>query len=227
MLLPGQNSQFSYPLLRIVMTMKTPYKRFFVIGISAVSGGGKTAVARKLADLLPDSVILCFDDYDDTTIHPEDLQEWFKEGADYNAWKTPILTSDLESLTTGNHITSPVDGSVISPAKYIVFDAPLGRAHFDTGRFIDFMVFIDTPLDIAMARRLLRDMAIQSEQDVKDTITTIKTGLASYLNGARPLYIEFEERIKRECDMVLDGCLMVDELASTIHARIKQQESDQ
>ena len=148
--------------------MGTRNKSSFVIGISSVSGGGKTAVAKKLTELLQDAVILCFDDYDDTTVHPEDLHTWLTAGADYNVWKTPGLTSDLQSLTTGNYITSPVDGSTIPAAKYIVFDAPLGRANSDTGRFIDFMVFIDTPLDIAMARRLLRDITSHTEQGAEE-----------------------------------------------------------
>jgi len=116
----------------------------FVIGISSVSGGGKTEVAKKLAELLQHALVLSFDDYDNTNIPPESFEAWFLEGGDYNAWQTPLLTRDLHALTSGNHIASPVDGSKISPAEYVVFDAPLGRAHCDTGRLIDFMVFIDT-----------------------------------------------------------------------------------
>ena len=60
----------------------------------------------------------------------------------------------------------------------------------------------------------------QGEQGPEDTITTLKAGVNSYLNGGRPLYLEFEEQIKRQCDLVLDGCLTVDELASAIQTRI-------
>ena len=60
-----------------------------VIGISAVSGGGKMALTLKVTELLGDAVTIHFDDYDDSTIHPENLREWFDAGADYNAWKTP------------------------------------------------------------------------------------------------------------------------------------------
>lgn len=117
----------------------------FVTGISSVSGGGKTAVTQKLVELLKDALTLCFDAYDKTNIHPENLEAWLIEGGDYNAWETPVLTRDLQALTSGYHLTSPLDGSKVSPAEYVVFDAPLGRAHRDTGRFIDLMVFIDTP----------------------------------------------------------------------------------
>ncbi|PKB72732.1 MAG: hypothetical protein BZY75_05520 [SAR202 cluster bacterium Io17-Chloro-G7] len=71
--------------------------RPFVIGISSVSGGGKTAVANKLAELLPDAVTLCFDDYDDTNTHPASLETWRKEGGDYTVWQTPALTQDPRS----------------------------------------------------------------------------------------------------------------------------------
>ena len=200
-------------------------KSGFVIGISSVSGGGKTAVARKLTQLLQDAVMLCFDDYDDTTVHPEDLRAWFTAGADYNVWKTPRLTNDLLSLTTGNCITSPVDGSNIPTAKYIVFDAPLGRAHADTGRFIDFMVFIDTPLDIAMARRIMRDFTTHTKKGTEYSVECINAHLSTYLNGGRLLFLELGNQIKGNCDIVLDGHLTVDELAATIHKRLRQQQS--
>ena len=200
----------------------TSIKRHFVTGISSVSGGGKTAVTKTLADLLQDAVTVCFDDYDETNIHPQNLEAWLAGGGDYNEWRTPALTRDLQELTTGNHIASPVDGSKVSPAEYVVFDAPLGRAHRDTGRFIDFMVFIDTPLDVAMARRLLRGMA-NVEANADETVKGIEVALSSYLNGARLLYVEFQERIKRQCDLVLDGCLSLDELAGEIRARIPQR----
>lgn len=163
----------------------------FVIGISSVSGGGKTATARKLATLLLNAVTLCFDDYDDTNIHPENRQEWFQQGGDYNAWKTPTLTKDLKTLKSGKAITSVLDGSHISPAQFIIFDAPLGRTHCETGRFIDFMVFIDTPLDVAMARRLLRDDC---------SMESLKESLLSYLSGGRTIYLHFQQQVKEKSD---------------------------
>ncbi len=125
-------------------------------------------------------------------------------------------------MIAGNHIISPADGSKVSPTEYIVFDAPLGRAHCDTGRFIDFMVFIDTPLDVAMARRLLRAMTV-AEAGAEDAIKIIEVELSSYLGGARMLYVEFQDRIKRDCELIVDGCLTLDELAGAIHAKIPQR----
>lgn len=41
--------------------------------------------------------------------------------------------------------------------KYIILDYPFGRDHPRFSSLIDLSVFIDTPLDVAMARRILRD----------------------------------------------------------------------
>ena len=71
------------------------------IGISAVAGGGKTAVTKRLVEVLGDAVSLHFDDYDDTNVHPDDLQRWFAAGADYDAYRTPVFTGHLEALKAG------------------------------------------------------------------------------------------------------------------------------
>lgn len=106
----------------------------------------------------------------------------------------------FDLLTLGRYVSAP--------PNYIIFDAQLGRAHQDTGRFIDFMVFIDTPLDVAMARRPLRDMDRLGEQDAESFNITLKASLSSYLDGVRLLYLELEDQVKKECDLVLDGYLM-------------------
>jgi uridine kinase len=38
-----------------------------------------------------------------------------------------------------------------------VFDAPLGRLHEQTGKYLDICIHIDAPLEVSLGRRLLRD----------------------------------------------------------------------
>ena len=170
-------------------------KRVRVIGISAVSGGGKTAVTRRLAAVL-DAVALHFDDYDDTNVHPEDLQRWFAEGADRDAYQTPIFTSHLETLKAGRSIRFPIGGATVGPASYVIADAPLGRAHSDSGRSIDLMVFIDTPLDIAMARRILRDIEQVAQSAPEEALQVVKGELSGYESRARPIYEHFQKQMR-------------------------------
>ena len=198
-----------------------------IIGISAVSGGGKTAVTNRLVEVLEGAVALHFDDYDDTNVHPDDLERWFAAGADYDAYKTPVFTSHLEALKKGKGIPYPVGGAQLGPTRYVVADAPLGRAHSDSGRLIDLMVFIDTPLDVAIARRVLRGINRQTGCTADEAIQHVKEELSAYLVGAKPIYQEFQARMRATSDAIVDGTLSVDqiveEIRATIKARFRQQ----
>ena len=195
----------------------------FVIGISAVSGGGKTAVAQKVSEILLGAVTIFFDDYDFDTVHPESYPKWLEEGANYNDWKTPKLSADLRKLKAGQPIVSPVDGLTVKPQRYVIFDAPLGYAHAETAVYIDFMVFLDTPLDIAMARRLLRGFSRISVDGSSSAIDSVKAEMTAYLDYGRLAYLEGNEQIKPTCDLILDGCLTVDHLAKAIVEAIRKQ----
>ena len=180
-----------------------PPRNAIVIGISAVAGGGKTRVASELARSVDDASAVYFDDFDDTTQHPPDLRKWLTEGGDYNAWRAPVLAEHLRKLKTGE--TVGPDGS---PHHHIVFDAPLGRAHAATGKFIDHMVFLDTPLDIALARRLLRDGW------TNDT----EAHLRGYLDWTKELFTRQIDQVAATADLVLDGTLPANVLVERIIA---------
>ena len=192
-----------------------------ILGISAVTGGGKTAVTLRLTEVLEDAVALHFDDYDDTNVHPDDLQCWFVSGADYDAYKTPVFTSHLETLKAGRSVHYPVGGALLGPASYVVADAPLGRAHTDSGRFIDLMVFIDTPLDVAMARRVLREIDGQGNRTTEEVLEYVKGELTGYLTEVRPIYEEFQERMRDTSDMIVEGTLSIDAIVAKIRSEIE------
>ena len=64
--------------------------------------------------------------------------------------------------------------------------------------YIDCAVFIDTPLDIAMARRILRDMKNASADEIREEMNV-------YLNYARIAYVQMLKDIKPSSDYVIDG----------------------
>ena len=198
----------------------------FVTGISSPSGGGKTAVAKRVSELLPDAVTISFDDYDFDTVHPASIREWLEEGANCNDWKSPKLKDDLTKLKAGQAIVSPVDGLTVNPRKHIVFDSPFGYAHAETGGPIDLMVFIDTPLDVATARRLLRDISSASVDNSSTNIGRLTAELIAYLDYGRQAYLEMDEQIKPTCDLLLDGCLAVDDLAEKVVRAIRTRAAE-
>jgi uridine kinase len=114
-------------------------KKPIVISISGVSGGGKTTVANALKEHLINAVIVSFDDYDDIKLD-RDINDWSADANDENEWYVEPLAKDIARL-------------LCEPFDYIIVDYPFGYRNLCVGQYINFAVFVDTPLDVALARR--------------------------------------------------------------------------
>jgi len=206
----------------------------YIIAVSAVSGGGKTTLVKSTADLL-EGTALFFDDYASVSEYPPDIKKWVEDGADVNEWKTPQFAQDLTALRRGNSIVSPIDGASILPSEFIVIEEPMGRERAEMATLIDFVAVIDTPLEIALTRRLLRDLGPISVENIEKAtkeqlaegfvqiVTYLKDYLSGYLDAGRDLYIAVQEQAKENCDLVLDGCLSVDELAQQLVTAVEDK----
>jgi uridine kinase len=197
----------------------------FVIAISAASGGGKTALVKRTAELL-DGTTLFFDDYAPRLDpYPEDLINWIENGADLNQWKAPHFAKAVAALKRGESVAHPDGHQTIVPRGFIVIEDPIGRGHDEMSELIDFMVFIDTPLEIALARRLLSNLDYLRDglftdlekrtagESIETIISALRRYLTDYLDVSRPVYVAVAEQVKANCDLILNGCLEVDELA--------------
>lgn len=174
-------------------------KKPFVIAVAAVSGGGKTTITTLLNETLQNSKSLFFDDYDFDG--PADIINWIDNGANYDEWNLAPFISDLKSL-----LTEPLD--------YIVIDFPFAYKHSDSKHFIDIAVFIDTPLDVAMARRIIRDYKDNS-------VENIMLEMKNYIFHGKRGYLEMIKTIKPDSDIIVDGILPVSKIVSIIIETIK------
>lgn len=172
-----------------------------VIAISAVSGGGKTTVTNQLNKILPKSKSLFFDDYDFDG--PNDICHWVERGGDYNEWVLTPLINDLCCLLSE-------DSRLLD---WVLLDYPFAYIHNEVREYIDFAIFIDTPLDIAMARRLVRDF---KEASIKE----VQVDLNNYLSRGRNAYLEMLNKIKPTCDVIIDGSIPVEDIVKQINKRI-------
>jgi uridine kinase len=175
-------------------------KKPVVIAIAAVSGGGKTTVVNELKNRLTSSKAIHFDDYDFEE-GPEDYFEWVQSGADYNAWNIEKLAKDVDLLLSEENL------------DYILLDYPFAYKNDRVTPYIDYAIFIDTPLDIAMARRILRELINQPSSLLKDD-------LDCYLSCGRIAYLEMLNTIKPNSDFIVDGSLSVDEITNQIIEQI-------
>ncbi|WEK56100.1 MAG: hypothetical protein P0Y55_08645 [Candidatus Cohnella colombiensis] len=183
------------------MTNKKP----FVIAIAAVSGGGKTTITSRLLDVLPNSIAIYFDDYDFEEC-PEDIVAWVKSGGDPNEWTISPLINDLLKVIH--------DGE--RRIDYILMDYPFAYGHKEMKEYIDFAIFIDTPLDIAFVRRILRDFEAAAIEVVRDD-------LLGYLSHSREAYIHMLKTIKPDSDFIVDGSLSLADIVEILREEIERR----
>ena len=193
----------------------------FVIAVSGPSGAGKSTVVRNLATRLDDAMALYFDDYEASSIYP-DMAQWLADGADPNQFQTPQLSADLRTLCAGKAITLAHNGQVAQPTSVIVLEEPFGRERAEVADLIDFVVCIDLPLEIALARKLLRMLGFFLAEQTPDAFAKqLQFFLPWYIESGRELYRAAQQRVLRNCDLIADGTLPPDALANSIEAAIR------
>ncbi|WP_098441681.1 hypothetical protein [Bacillus sp. es.034] len=169
-----------------------------VIAVAAVSGGGKTTIAEGLKTKLDHSEVLSFDTYDFDG--PDDMIEWIENGCTPDEWDLTPLIQDIKKL-------------LVEPLDYIILDFPFAYLHNETRDFIDYAVFIDTPLDIALARRIIRDYQNCSSRE-------IHVDLENYMLRGKSGYISMLNSVKPNSDLIVDGMLSESEIVNCIISKI-------
>jgi uridine kinase len=170
-----------------------------VIAVAAPPGGGKTTLSTTIAAKLGNAPILHYDDFERFTRQsPAEIEAWLDRGARLDEIPAPGFTEELRKMRT-------------SGAPYVVVDAPLGRAHPPTAAMVDFLIFVDTPLDIALAR-VVRD---QASLAARSSAPGAARNFAAWLVGYLDNYTRFMRRsydvqrttVMPQADLVLDGTL--------------------
>ncbi len=118
--------------------------------------------------------------------------------------------------------------AIVEPAPIIVIDEPYGRLRADVAPLLDFVVCIDLPLHIALARRLTRQIrtaqgwAENAADDagrlaVLNWNTQMLRGfLDAYLDFGHRAYAFQRDHLLASCDLVVDGLGSVDEIVEKV-----------
>ena len=158
------------------------------IAISGLSGSGKTSLINALALVLPNAAVLSFDDYDFDQQF-DNYYEVMKTATDYNILDLALFKEDILKMDY---------------CDYLLLDYPFSYQNDLIKPFINLSVYLDTPFDIALSRRLIRD-----HQDNEQLLLA----LHHYLNHSRQAFVTYHQNIIKDCDVILDGRKDSDDLA--------------
>ncbi len=182
----------------------------YVIAIAGPVGSGKSSLVEALVKQLGDASMVCFDHYENITHRsPHELVQWIQDGADIDQFTFPTLVHDLEKLKRGETVEEPVTHENVEPRKYIVFEMPFGKAHSATAPFIDLLLWIDVPLDTALARKLREHSGIFLEHFSPDKhrecLNWVHGYLDSYLLFVHDILVIQHDKVRPGADFVING----------------------
>jgi uridine kinase len=170
----------------------TPKK---VIGICGPPGCGKSTLARMLQGEIAQARRIDIDDYQSFTEQTlAELDQWVKDGADYNKFQLPELVAALD-----NH----------PAATPLIFETHFGRGHQASGRYIDTLIWIDVPLDIALARNLqtfIQQLGDTANSEANpEQLSWLTQYLQGYTTSIRHTLTLQRQYIRPGADIFLDG----------------------
>ena len=200
----------------------------YVVGVAGAAGSGKSRLVREMLQVLPGSTAIFIDDYQRITREPvQNLAVWMEEGADFDQLKIPVLGEHLARLKQGKSVTEPVRLSAIEARKYILFETHFGRAHEDTGKHIDLLVWLDTPADVALARNIRGLLAPMlpggGVAPSAERLAALSGYLGKYVDKIRSLQAVQVEHVSTDADVHLDGSLDVHENALRLRDAIMER----
>ena len=177
----------------------------FVVGVAGVPGSGKSTLVAALAGALPGARALHMDSYENMTQLPiAEVARWFRDGADIDVFAFPALEGELARCKA-------------AAGGPVLFETQFGRAHQATGRHIDYLVWLDAPLDLALARSIQAVLARGARQD------WLQGYLDNYLGTVRELLEMQKARVAPGADLVLDARQAPAALAAQLHAALARR----
>lgn len=182
-------------------------KRPYLIGVAGGSNSGKTTIAERLAELIGEqhlSLIRLDSYYIERSDEP--MEQRITANYDHpDAFDWSLLNDHLAALTAGASVDVPVydyaihDRSdrcvTVRPSKVVVVEGILVLWEPRLRERFDLKIFVDTPADLRIIRRLKRDVAERGR--TPDSI------LDQYLATVRPSHELFIEPSKRYADVIV------------------------
>ena len=182
-----------------------------VIAISGASASGKTLFCQTVFDELQakyghDQIGILKEDqfYRDQSHLPFEART--QQNYDHpDAFEHELLAEQLDTLSNGQSVEVPnycyalhcrtQETTPLSPKKVLILEGILLLSDPLLRQRANLSVFVDTPLDICLSRRI--------ERDVSERGRSVESVLSQYRQTVRPMYLQFIEPSKRHADIIV------------------------
>jgi uridine kinase len=181
--------------------------RPYLIGVAGGSNSGKTTIAERMAEVIgsEELSLIRLDSYY-VSMHDEPVEVRATVNYDHpDAFDWDLLYLHLQRLTAGESVDVPIydftiydrtdQHEVVFPGKVVVVEGILVLWEPRLRGMLDLKVFVDTPADLRVIRRLQRDVAERGR--------TQESILEQYLTTVRPSHEQFIEPSKRYADVIV------------------------
>ena len=182
-----------------------------IVGIAGASASGKSLIASTIYNELREKVgdhqigVITEDCYYSDQSHLS-MEERVKTNYDHpNALDHDLLCEHLQQLMSGNAVEVPeysytehtrtAETTSLTPKKVIILEGILLLTDPRLRKLMHASVFMDTPLDICLLRRVKRD--------VEERGRTMDTVLKQYQQTVRPMFMQFIEPSKQHADIIV------------------------
>jgi uridine kinase len=177
------------------------------IGICGGTGSGKTTIARSIVDAVGRAnVVLVEQDSYYRNLADMPLDERHQANFDHpDSIDSDMLVNHLIRLKQGLSVDMPLydfvthtrsdEIEVINPKPVVIIEGILIFAEPRVLDLLDVRVFVDTPDDVRLMRRLRRD--------INERGRTFERTLEQYERTIRPMHFEFVEPSKRHADIII------------------------
>ena len=195
-----------------------------LVGIAGGTGSGKTTIAQRIYDSVGSSRIewISHDSYyRDFGNLP--LNERNHINFDHpDSLETSLLVRHLDQLISGSPAEIPVYDFTtharssytrrVEPKRVIIIEGILVLGEKEIRDRIDIKLFVDTPPDIRLLRRLIRD--------IDERGRSVRSVVDQYLSTVRPMHEEFVEPSKRFADLIIpeggENSVAIDAIVSRV-----------
>lgn len=182
-----------------------------IIGIAGASASGKSLIARTICedlrqDMGTDDIAMITEDCYYKDQGHLSMEERVKTNYDHpNALDHELLVDHLAALRSGQSVEVPSysysehtrmeETTKVTPKKVIILEGILLLTDPKLREQMHASIFMDTPLDICLLRRVRRD--------VEERGRTMESVLEQYQQTVRPMFMQFIEPSKQHADIIV------------------------